>query len=359
MAPSQQWLLSCGTRGPGCTVPWAAGSSPCPGQIHCCWEPSFPQLLSEPGLPTTTENLLVLSTPSLPYKLTLLLLVPSSPLPSSPGVERRCPEQNPYPRAPLHSCPLWQERSSCTAGRHCPRCEKRALQRQAHGSVLCCSSVQVPCPRPRLQLWEAEALQPCELLVGWFPFTSRCQDLVLSIGGACRAKILLKSRRCLWPRCRLCVLVRVDSQVHKPTCLFPRAGRERGPRLRSLSQHPGRGTGRGSSAQSEVLRWFFSAPTTTPGRTDSMSTKGNRRRQTRRAGELLPLDCIDRGGLSLQRKVPLGCNFPAYFYLQQRAGNPERRGYSFQTRSLLGFLSTVKSRATASGSLRSLVFRRL
>lgn len=77
------------------------------------------------------------------------------------------------------------------------------------------------------------------------------------------------------------------------------------------------------------------------------------------AGELLPLDCIDRGGLSLQRKVRLGCNFPAYFYLQQRAGNPERRGYSFQTRSSLGFLSTVKSRATASGSLRSPAFCRL
>lgn len=76
-------------------------------------------------------------------------------------------------------------------------------------------------------------------------------------------------------------------------------------------------------------------------------------------GELLPLDCIDRGGLSLQRKVHLGCNFPAYFYLQQHAGNPERHGYSFQTRSSLGFLSTVKSRATASGSLQSPAFRRL
>lgn len=77
------------------------------------------------------------------------------------------------------------------------------------------------------------------------------------------------------------------------------------------------------------------------------------------AGKLLPLDCIDRGGLSLQRKVHLGCNFPAYFYLQQRAGNPKRRDYSFQTRSSLGFLSTVKSRARTSGSLWGPAFCRL
>lgn len=38
---------------------------------------------------------------------------------------------------------------------------------------------------------------------------------------------------------------------------------------------------------------------------------------------------------------------------------PERHGYSFQTRSPLGLLSTVRSRATASESLRRPVFRRL
>lgn len=85
----------------------------------------------------------------------------------------------------------------------------------------------------------------------------------------------------------------------------------------------------------------------------------NKTQTANAAGELLLLDCIDRGGPSLQRKVHLGCSFPAYFYLQQCTGNPERHGYSFQTRSPLGLLSTVRSRATASESLRRPVFRRL
>lgn len=38
-----------------------------------------------------------------------------------------------------------------------------------------------------------------------------------------------------------------------------------------------------------------------------------------------PLDCIDQGGVFLQRKVHLGCNS---LYVQQRAGHPERRGDS-------------------------------
>lgn len=37
---------------------------------------------------------------------------------------------------------------------------------------------------------------------------------------------ILKSGHCLWPRCQICVLVRVDSQVHTPTRLFTRVGRQ-------------------------------------------------------------------------------------------------------------------------------------
>lgn len=77
------------------------------------------------------------------------------------------------------------------------------------------------------------------------------------------------------------MLVHVDSQVHKPTCLFPRAGSERGPQQRSLSQHPGPGDGKEIVCTELSVALLFSALTTTPGCTDSMSTKVKCRQQMR------------------------------------------------------------------------------
>lgn len=41
-------------------------------------------------------------------------------------------------------------------------------------------------------------------------------------------KILLKSGRCLWPRCQICVLVREDSQVHTANLPLPEGWEEMG-----------------------------------------------------------------------------------------------------------------------------------
>lgn len=77
-----------------------------------------PQLLSQPGLPPPPRTHLC---PHLPIHNL------SSPLqaPSFPWGGRRCPEQiNPYPEAPLHFWPLWQEHSSGAVGQRCPWCEQ-------------------------------------------------------------------------------------------------------------------------------------------------------------------------------------------------------------------------------------------
>lgn len=137
--------------------------------------------------------------------------------------------------------------------------------------------------------------------------------------------------RCLWPRCQIRVLVRVDSQVCKPPASSPRLGENTGlipGRSRGLSEAAprlgdGRRCRRSRLHRAKVLLCFLPAPNNTPGCTDSVSTKEKRRQQST-TSELLPRDCIDRGGLSLQRKVRLGRNFSCKFSIYSSA--PGSRG---------------------------------
>lgn len=114
---------------------------------------------------------------------------------------------------------------------------------------------------------------------------------------------------------------------------------------RGLSQHPGPGDGEGITC-TELCRGV-AAPTTAPGCTVSISTEVNAER-----GRAAPLDCIDRVGFAPAFGLfglQLSCIFP-FAAAFREAGAPR---VQLQTRSPLGFVSTVKSRATASGSLQS------
>lgn len=137
--------------------------------------------------------------------------------------------------------------SSVTGARRCHHCPPAAGVRP-HAAPL-------PLRRfPALARGSSSGKQQHFSCVSYPLAGSHRQDPVLSVGGAHRAKVLLKSRRCFWPRRRMSV--RVASQG-----LGGQVGHSRGLRASTLGQ----GTGRESSAQSSVLHWVcFSAPTTTP-----------------------------------------------------------------------------------------------
>lgn len=145
-------------------------------------------------------------------QLLSLLLVPS--LHSPPSLGKGCPEQvNSYPGAPS---------LSCLCGRSTAVAPQLVLPTDPAGAF---SFLQLSCPcqgsSPGKQICFSHLSHP--LAASCSPPHARThpEHQQSTLG-----KILLKSRRCLWPRRQICVLVRVDSQVHTPTCLFPRAGRE-------------------------------------------------------------------------------------------------------------------------------------
>lgn len=201
-----------------------------------------PQLLSQPGLPPPPRTHLC---PHLPIHN-----LPSPHQVSSfPWGGRRCPEQiNPFPEAPLHFWPLWQEHSSGAAGQCCPWWEQTCPPDA--GAWLCATGTRrllPPCSSsPKLLSVKAEVFQPREFPGSRFLF-NLIQGLVLSIGGAHWAKILPKSTLLMAKVSDRCACACGFPGV-PTTSLFPKAGREHGPHFgtqqRSLKQHPGSGTGR-------------------------------------------------------------------------------------------------------------------
>lgn len=194
-------------------------------------------------------------------QLLTLLLVPS--LPSPPSLGKGCPEQvNPYPGA--HSL-------SCLCGRSAAVAPQLVLPTDPAGV---CSLLQLSCPcqgsSPGKQTCFSHLSHP--LAGSRSPPHARTHP---EHQRSTLGKILLKSRRCLWPRRQICVLVRVDSQVHTPACLFPRAGREWESQQRS---EPAPWAGDGTEL-SVTLVLLLPPLLQLHG---CISTKGNRRRPMRR-----------------------------------------------------------------------------
>lgn len=218
-----------------------------------------PQLQSQPGLPPPPRTHLC---PHLPIHN-----LPSPHQVSSfPWGGRRCPEQiNPFPEAPLHFWPLWQEHSSGAAGQCCPWWEQTCPPDA--GARLCATGTRwllPPCSSSqKLLSVEAEVFQPREFPGSRLLF-NLIQGLVLSIGGAHWAKILPKSTLLMAKVSDRCACACGFPGV-PTTSLFPKAGREHGPHFgtqqRSLKQHPGSGTGRdaGGAVCTELSVALFSS----------------------------------------------------------------------------------------------------
>lgn len=206
-------VLSPALRGAGRTCPLGCGTISCPCQGLCCC--SLPRATS----PTTTVRALgcLYPQPSLQARSSLV------PSPLSSGVES-CPEQmNPYPGTPLCSCP-WQGavapglsavhgRCRCTAP--CSLCKFPALVRSS-------SSGQQKHFSPLSYPLAASHSLP---IARTHPEHQRRKNPEIQL-------LLLAKASDARP-------VRVGSQVHKPTCLFPWG------HSRDLSHHPGPGHGDG------------------------------------------------------------------------------------------------------------------
>lgn len=188
------------------------------------WGPSVPPGLWDhlpiPGKAVSAGSLASLTYPTtaarpfhcLHTQLLTLLLVPSPHSPPSLG--KGCSEQvNSHPGAPS---------LSCLRGRSAVVAPQLVLPTDPAGVS---SFLQLSCPcqgsSPGKQICFSHLSHP--LAPSCSPSHARPHP---EHRWSTLGKILLKSRRCLWPRRQICVLVRVDSQVHTPSCLFPRAGRE-------------------------------------------------------------------------------------------------------------------------------------
>lgn len=141
-------------------------------------------------------------------QLLSLLLVPS--LHSPPSLEKGCPEQkNSYTGAPS---------LSCLCGRSAVVAPQLVLPTDPAGVS---SLLQLSCPcrgsSPGKQICFSHLSHP--LAASCPPPHARTHP---EHRRSTLGKILLKSGHCLWPRCQICVLVRVDSQVQHTNPPLPK-----------------------------------------------------------------------------------------------------------------------------------------
>lgn len=183
-------------------VPWAVGPSPYPWQSRFCREPCFPHISHHccKTFPLSPHTAAHSSRGALSH--------------SPPSLGRGCSEQvNSHPGAPS---------LSCLRGRSAVVAPRLVLPTDPAGVS---SFLQLSCPcqgsSPGKQICFSHLSHPSAPSCSPSCARPHPEHRWSTLG-----KILLKSRRCLWPRRQICVLVRVDSQVHTPACLFPRAGRE-------------------------------------------------------------------------------------------------------------------------------------
>lgn len=274
-------LLGTGEWGqrPSCPLgPHSTGSSPlgcgvptCPlgcGTISlslakpCLLGALLPSAVLQATYPTTAAR----PFHCLHAQLLSLLLVPS--LHSPPSLGKGCPEQvNSYPGGPS---------LSCLSGRSTVVAPQLVLPTDPEGVS---SLLQLSCPcrgsSPGKQICFSHLSHPLAASLSREWDLCSCARTYPEHRQSTLGKILLKSGRCLWPRRQICVLVRVDSQVHTPIRLFPRAGRGWKSQQRS---EPAPWAGDGTEL-SVVLVLLLPPLLQLHG---CISTEGNRRRPMRR-----------------------------------------------------------------------------